>query len=314
MGWFLNRPKSKTRRASRKKAADRTPWDPQRTLQALKIIAGVAAVVGIILLARWGDASLRDYIAEHHPAPVTAEAVTLADPPAWMTDGVRNELKRAVAEHAGSDVLDANALHPAALALADVPWVEHVEQVRRSRDGGLEVVAAYRQPIAVVEGLDGYHLVDIHAVRLPGVYTAEQAGRLSLPRITGTAAAPPRAAGQVWPGDDLAGGLALVALMADEPYAPQVRGIDVSERDRLGRIRLALVTPQGRVIWGLPPGSEGSLEENAQSKLDRLRQLTAQHGSIDLGGQTVLLYGPTLQTLQPATASTSAPPAPTRRW
>jgi len=170
--------------------------------------------------------------------------------------------------------------------------------VQRLEGGRVKVIAAYREPLAVVESEQGYYIVDSQGVRLPGLYGREQVERMSLPRIVGVASDPPRRAGESWPAQDLQAGLSLVQLLAAEPYLYQIEAFDVSERDARGRIRLVLRTRQGAVIWGLPPGQEHAIEPSAPVKLDRLRLLVQKKGSIDAGGRVVEIYGPVIQTHQ----------------
>lgn len=304
MGWFLTRNKRKTTKRGKRKRPSRStspkPWNPQRTLAGLKAVG--AAMLCLALVAGWvyGEKALRVYATLTQSDPVSLDDVDLVDAPAWMSGAVRQELALVVADRVSSNPLDREGLASAATALAHNPWVFEVRQVRRAARGKVEVRATYRQPFAVVEARDGYHLIDGQGVRLPGLYFRDQVDQLEMPLVTGVETAPPAAPGQRWPGEQVEAALSLITLLEGEPYADQVEAYDVSERDRRGRLRMALLTRRGMVRWGLPPGQEHSVEPSARVKLDRLREVVANRGSIDAGGFIVDIYGPSIQTIKPA--------------
>lgn len=303
MGWFLTRKKRKTRRRGRSRqstAADPKPWNPQRTLAGLKALTAIGLTLALVLGWYYGENALRVYAGLTQSDPISLGDVDLADAPPWMSDAVKQELAGVVADHVASNPLDGDGLEAAAAALRHNPWVAHVQQVRRLAHGRVEVRATYRQPFAIIEARDGYHLVDAHGVRLPGLYFRDQVGRLNMPLISGVDTAPPGRPGQVWPGDQLPAALSLIALLENEAFANQIQAYDVSERDSRGRVRIALLTQRGMVRWGLPPGREHSVETDASVKVRRLREVAASRGSIDAGGLIVDIYGPSIQTLQPA--------------
>lgn len=305
MGWFLSKPKSKVK-ASKAKTSPRTaakvatPWDPQRTLAGLKACGLVLLLIAAGYGWRWSEGALRNYVARKHPTPVRAEQVAFVNAPAWISPLLMGELQTQAAAWLSGDPLDGRSLRKTMLSLSHNPWVTRVDRVSRGASGKVEVWASFREPVAIVEGLDGYHLVDAGAVRLPGLYVRSQLSRLGLPVIVGTAGAP-RGEGEVWPGGDLRAGLDLALLMRGEPYANQVREIDVSRRDSLGRMRLVMhTTTGGAVNWGLPPGQERPVEPDAQTKKNWLANVYLQRGAIDAGGKIVDVYGAAVFVRQPA--------------
>ncbi len=254
-GWdgFLNKHNGRRGSANRsQRIAEPQAWDPARTLRGLKWLAAATVLVG----GAWGwhaaERGLDRWVTAQVRAPVGAASVTLVDVPAWMNRTVRQELCQRVRTQTGGGPLDHEGLKRAVDALEVSPWIETVYGVRRTSHGPVHVSARYRQPVAVVEGADGYHLVSDRAVRLPGLYLRHQLEDLDLPVIVGVGAAPGRA-GDVWPGSDLQAGLSLIQWLGDQPYLKQIQCIDVSGRDRQGRPHLVLRTRQGMVRWGLPP-------------------------------------------------------------
>jgi hypothetical protein len=304
MGWFLTKKKGGKSRSAKSRgragsSASPKPWDPQRTLRGLKVLTGIALAAGAVVGWYYGEEALVDYAATMQADPVGLEDVVLVDAPAWMSPEVRNRVATVVAEQVSPDPLDGRSLRLAAEALAQEPWVARVEQVRRLAKGQVAVRAEYRQPVAIVEALDGYHLVDATGVQLPGLYYRDQVDRLGLPLLVNVAAAPPSRPGQQWAGEDLQAGLKLIQTLAGEPYFDQIEAFDVGQRDQRGRIRLALHTRDGMVLWGLPPGEEKTLEPAVATKLSWLRRLDRERGSIDAGGKIVHIYGASIATSEP---------------
>jgi hypothetical protein len=292
MGWFLGSKKKRGKPRRRAGLVEHKPWDPKRTLAGLKALGVFALAVGLVIGWRYSERYLLEYARQRQAAPVTADQVELVDAPAWMNQDIREQVRSVAAAHIDPDPMDGKSLRRAAEALRDDPWVREVIQVARRSGGRVLVSARYRMPVAVIQGRDGYHLVDIQGVCLPGLYTLPQVDRLGLVLVTGVSSAPPANAGEVWPGEDVRAGLALVRLLADEPYVDKIRSFDVGQRDERGRLRLVLHTADGTVRWGLPPGQEHAIEPDAQVKLGWLRQLAQRDGALSTGGQIIDIYGP----------------------
>ena len=306
MSWFLINRKKKTRPASRpaKPLPSQVAWDPRRTLRGFKALGLVAMLVGVAVGWRYAERSLKHYTATTSRAARVAPAgVILAHEPPGMSL-LLGELKETVARQIGADPLRNDGLRRAAEVLARNPWVERVHEVRRRGDGKILVSARIRQPVAVVKGVDGYHMVDAKGVRLPGLYLEHQLESLDRLVIVGVALQPGEA-GEVWPGEDLQAGLALIPWLVDAPYVKQIRAVDVSQRDTRGRVRLILHTDRGMVRWGLAPGVDQAVELDVVGKLRRLEQLHTQKGSIDAGGKIVDIYGPAIFVHQPSLRQTT---------
>jgi hypothetical protein len=301
MGWFLTRKKGSKGKATKARgsSASPRPWDPQRTLLGLKVLLAVTLASSAIAGWYFGERALAEYVTATQSDPVGVDDVILRDPPAWMSPEVQMRVRTVVAEQVSMDPLDGEGLRKATRELSKEPWVAGVERVRRRAGGKVEVTADYRQPMAIVRALDGYHLVDSEGYRLPGLYYRDQVSRLGLPVLVGVAAAPPGEAGRLWQGQDLQAGLRLIQTLAGEPYFSQIQSFDVSARDNRDRIRLALHTTRGTVFWGLPPGEERTVETSSGTKIARLRELNQRFGTIDAGGKIVHIYGASTQTSDP---------------
>lgn len=270
------------------------PWNPARTMQGVKWLLAVAAIVGVAFAWQQGKAALERSIARATPDELSVEHVELADPPPWMTDAGRDRIRAVVAKWAKPDPFESRSLTIAAEALRADPVVKRVEQVRRTPGGGVVVEAAYRTPAAVVETAGGYRLVDDETVVLPWVYERHHVAALAqrgLVVLLGVSTRPPAEAGHVWEGAGLRAGLKLASVIRAEPFASEVKAIDVGHR-RGDAVELYLVTDDGPVRWGLPPGEERTVEPDTELKLKRLRHLAATRGTIALPGRVVEINGP----------------------
>ncbi len=172
--------------------------------------------------------------------------------------------------------------------LAAVGWIERVKFVRRSPDARFEVSCRYRRPSAMVQVGTSFFLVNAAGVNLPGEYAYDPAWRL----IQGTTAPPPHP-GEVWPGEDIQAGLALLGALAGKPYAEQITAVLVGNfggrvDPRRSHIELATDRAGGRIHWGSAPGFE--LEENTsgqklailQENFRRTGRVDAHHAVIDV--------------------------------
>jgi len=287
MGWFLSSAergrkagRAAKRGGGRKKAAEPRPWDPRRTLTALRWSGWVAAAVALAVGWVHLEGALTGYASARHADEVTGPAVVLEDRPGWMSDAVADRLARVVGDRVGADPLDVGALRSAVGALSADPWVRRVVQVSRGADGRVHVAAEYREPVAVVRAGDMYVLVDREAVRLPGLYERHQVPLLGLPEVTGVGATAPRV-GEKWRGDDLAAGLELAGLVRSQAYGGQVEAVDVSGRDGRGRLSLGLLAGRREIVWGLPVGHGVPIEPaDDATKLARLARLAAEPGGL----------------------------------
>ena len=297
MSWLLAH-KGKRKKATRSKAAAGSrPWDPMRTLAAVKVLLLIAALVGAGYGWRYGREALRGYAQRRQAGVIGVRNVVLAEAPGWMNGALRLRLRGLVAAEMYRQPLDGTALSRAVGVLGGSPWVEHVEKVERVWGGRVIVHARYRRPAAVVEYRDGYHLVDVRAVRLPGRYGRGQWHGLGLGLIVG-ARGTPGPVGEPWPGEDLQAGLALLKVLEEQRLLKYVQSVDVGERDKRGRVCLLLWTGAGRdvrrsphIVWGLAPGLEHPYEPPALEKARRLAAVVAQRGVgekiVDISGAAV---------------------------
>jgi hypothetical protein len=213
--------------------------------------------------------------------------------PALRRDAMSNrpdgplQVVNLVAERITGSAMDRSGLKEAQDALLSTGWFDEVRQVRRSGVNEVTVHARWAVPFAVVreEGYD--HLVDMQGRLLPRCYREGTAPRGFL-RIEGAKQARPRTYGTRWPGDDMAGAMALARLVDDRPWRGQVAWIDLSETPQDGCLRMK--TTRGLTVkWGRAPGHEGAAEVPAKQKLAGLDLLHDRYGRIDGGSEEELI-------------------------
>ena len=284
-------------------------WDPTQTVKVLEMLGIVALVSAMGAAWHIGEPYLMRYAQSLSAMKLSKEDVTLTPLPRWISPMLQDQLRDKVASELDT-AMEHNHLDAAARQLAGAPWVKRVMEIRRVSRGRVVVEAAYRQPLAVVRGINGYHLVDDEGVRLPGLYSQMQLDQLALPVLVGTASGPPPV-GSVWPGQDLQAGLSLAGLLMDQPFARQIQAIDVGQRDTRGRVRLALLTRGAVVRWGLPPDRELAIEPDAQTKLSRIARLFDQRAFVEGSDQVVDIYGPAVfvRPMSEADDTTQRPPS-----
>ena len=258
----------------------------------IKAAAVAVCVVWGVLAWNWTKQALLDEAATRPLAPVSGRTVELQDVPDWIDQSVRTRLKTQLAGLLDGPQIDHGPLQRATDKLRLEPWVKRVLQVQRSRSGVL-VRAEYRRPAVFLSHGGVLYQVDEERVQLPGRGRPRESDDLALPIIVGADSGPP-GMGLVWPGEDVKAGLGLASLLASQPYADQIRHIDVSHRDGQGRLKLAMFTDQGRIDWGLPPGHGQPIEPDSQTKLLRLAKIYRECGSIDAAGRIVRVNGPVI--------------------
>jgi hypothetical protein len=311
MGWFLHQSTSgksrkKSSRAQKASVASSfkpKEWDAARTLMGLRILGGFTLVVAIGLLWQWSEGRLRSYVATHEATRVTPQSVQLVDAPAWMSPLLTEQLEQLVAGQIDPDPMDLKSLGWAVHALQNNPWVQQVQRISRGEHGHVMVHAMYREPVAMVQTPHGYQPIDIQMHLLPGLYLENQLPQVGLPVITGVrhSAVQP---GMVWDDLSLSSGLDLVHMVYNQPYANQIKAVDVSQRDDRGRIRLTLLTHDGgQVRWGYAPGKGHPVEVTDAAKLNALAGLQQRCGRIDAGGKVVDIFTQTILVHQPVADS-----------
>ena len=307
MGWFLtSSKKGKPRRATKRGGWQARPWDPERTLRWMAFSCWVL-VAGIVALGwNWSEAKLKQSVGRSHDEKAT---VVLQKVPLWMPASVSTDIFRQLAANLESDPFNNLSLQEASATLQSSPWVRRVLHVGRVPGGNIEVLAEYRQPVAMVASGRELHLIDREGFLLPLKYPLDSGvdRKTHLQVITGVSEKPPRE-GEMWPGPDVRAGLKLAAVVAAQGWSDSVRAVDVSNyggRQRRADPHLVLMTTQGQVRWGRAPGDEQFYEPATDRKLKSIESIIRKTDSrtIDAGGQIVDVFGDSVLIHSPAEAS-----------
>lgn len=245
------------------------PYDiPRRTLIVtganilLLLALGVTAMIGLRKL----DVQVRGLPVVSRDAP----QIKLADLPDWMPRDLREQLTRQASATIDNHLFEKPLVDRLALHMAQSPWVNQVNKVRKQYGNIVTVDCRYREPVALVRDRGGLVLVDREAIRLPAEVMRRSLASMDLLLIQGVSAAAPHT-GALWLGEDLLAGLALADLIKRQRYAEQIAAINVNNfggRDDPVAAHLELLAHDGTHIrWGLPPFRESWREASTAQKL-----------------------------------------------
>ncbi len=254
-----------------------------------KLIRPAAALLAVSgLIAAWalGVPRLEAYASGHLRSGGPAQpngreppfSVRFVSFPAWAHDDLEATLLQRAATLLGRDPLRRDDLVAVRKSLLATGWFAQIAQVRRTREGHVEIDARFAEPVAVVRDEEGRrdYLVDSRGRLLPGSFPADEAAGLVV--VIGVRARRPASAGQPWQGQDLAAALSVVRLLRPRPWADQVSQIQVTHEAQ----ELHLISDRGcTIIWGRPPGVPHAGEVTPARKLQYLDYHHRQYGHID---------------------------------
>lgn len=264
------------------------------------IIRAVLILVGGFGLAGgfvWGFGRLESQV---HANPSYDRPLTLdfdGTLPDWLKADYNAPILARIVRQAGlretDHMLDPTLVERIGRNLADpgFGWIESVYRVAVQPDGRVTVHCRFRKPRACVRYGNFAYLIDEHCIRLPDRYDLADCQRTGMLLISGVRQPPP-AVGKVWPGEDLAAGLSLAALLETRPYWDQISQISVRNYDgrrdsRRPHFELATDNGASRILWGRAPGDENKMEITAAQKLALLDSLHRQFGRIDMNREYV---------------------------
>lgn len=261
----------------------------RNVIRAVLILVGGFGLAGGFV---WGfgrlEAQVHDYAGYDKPLVLDFED-TLPD---WLRADYNKAILDRIVRQAGlrdtDRMLDPTLAQRIGRNLCDPAfgWIEAVDRVSVQPDGRVVVHCRFRKPRACVRHGSFAYLIDENCIRLPDRYDLADCQRTGMLMISGVRQPPPPV-GKVWPGEDLASGLKLAALLETRPYWEQISQISVGNyhgRRDSRRPHFELATDNGlsRILWGRAPGDENGLEILASQKLALLDSLYRQHGRIDM--------------------------------
>ena len=223
---------------------------------------------------------------------ITAERITISPPPRWTPP----DLTQQVFERAG--LAERESLHDPTLseriaaAFHTHPWVDRVVSVRKSFPARVHVELVYREPVAMVRGIDGHYPVDCNGVLLPARdFSDSDVERF--PMIERVASVPTGNLGEPW-GDPAVAGAAELAAILSKPDADggnwwsrlELSAILVPRRvalaEAVDQLEFRIRTSGGsEILWGRGPSSQHPGELTVEQKLQRLADFRRDYGGFD---------------------------------
>ncbi|MCA9036062.1 MAG: hypothetical protein KDA91_13080 [Planctomycetaceae bacterium] len=292
---------SRKPRPSRKKDAEVTPVLPQPSSPSLLrwffrpgTLMLTAAIASVWILAPVIVRQLPklDARPEYRVSP---GQITINPPPRWIPpDLVAQVFERA--EFGDSEsLLDETLSERIAAAFYTHPWIENVRTVRKSFPAHLTVELVYREPVAMVKGVDGYYPIDRNGILLPPAdFSIADIERY--PVIERVASVPMGKLGEPW-GDPVVEGAAQLAAVLNKQEGDQpswwkqleVKSILVPRRvalaDSADSLEYQLETVGGsHILWGRAPNTRHPGELTVEQKLQRLAEFHSDLGFDDEHG------------------------------
>ena len=219
------------------------------------------------------------------------EQVTISPPPRWIPP----DLTRQVFEKAGlaekESLQDPSLSERVAAAFHIHPWIQKVVSVRKSFLARVHVELVYREPVAMVKGIDGHYPIDRYGVLLPAKDFAD-ADVERFPLIERVASVPMGNLGEPW-GDPVVSGAAELAAVLNKKNEGtswwkelDLASILVPRRvalvDSKDELQYELRTAGGsEILWGRGPGSAHPAELTVAQKIERLANFQHDYGGFD---------------------------------
>ena len=222
-----------------------------------------------------------------HPAEVI-----LPPAPAWIPRNLAEQVFNSSGLGTHLSLLDPTVSERVAAAFHSHPWIERVVSVQKRWPSRIVVDAVYRQPVAMVRGIDGFYPIDHSGILLPARDFSDTDVQ-QFPVIEQVTSNPLGRLGEPWgdPAVAAAAKLAEVLLQkADEQrnwwqllnLAAIVVPRNVTLPDSAEELQFELRTKGGsRILWGRSPEARHPGEIDLTRKLQRLRELHSRFGNPD---------------------------------
>jgi hypothetical protein len=243
----------------------------------------VAGLTGGAGYAVWRQ--VREHVLGGGEYQVDPSKIVITPQPPWIHSEIKAEVIRDASFDGPLSILDSELTVRMATAFAAHPWVARVERVSKRYPSGLEIVLAYRKPVAMVEVQDGALPVDVEGVVLPTAdFSPTEAEQY--PRIGEILTTPSGAVGARWGDACVVGAAQIAAALANDWSALKLFRIVPAGRKTGGRggveYAFALYTHAGtRIEWGRAPSTDLPGEVPAVEKIAKLKKYAAEHGSLD---------------------------------
>ncbi|RMF81903.1 MAG: hypothetical protein D6744_06615 [Planctomycetota bacterium] len=307
---------SRKRTRGKPRPATPTPRRPVVVLLTSAIVWRSVLTTSLLVGAAIGLRTLDAYARTR--VDVQPTRIEWVDPPAWLLsdewsyvlddiENGRHVNPPAPLVYPETDIHDPRVCGYVYEMVAESAWVRNVRRVVKHRDGRVQVEAEFREPFAAVERRGMAYLIDRQGVRLPVQWRSEFRPNGRWLYITGVRDELPPL-GEVWPGEALQAGIALVDFIyrnydaGNVPFFEQLRAVDVSEYDEiLERLRIITTNPRSYICWGHRPGKGYGVEASAEEKLATLTGLYREWQGLPDKGPFSVQDAPRVMFVRPET-------------
>lgn len=223
---------------------------------------------------------------------VSVSSVTLNTPPAWIPEHLVEQVFERAGMEGSVSLLDETLSERVAAAFHTHPWIQSVRSVRKSFPARLHVEVVFREPVAMVKGVDGFYPIDRHSILLPpSDFTLEDTQRF--PVIERVSSVPLGRLGQPWGDPAVLGAAELAGALLQSPDGQQswwvrleLQSILVPRRvafaEDLDQLEFQIRTRGGsEIFWGRTPATRHPGELTVAQKLQRLSDYHRDYGGFD---------------------------------
>ncbi len=218
--------------------------------------------------------------------------ITINPPPRW----VPVDLVERVFDRAGFDetlsLLDPSLSEKIALAFHTHPWIERLQQVKKSFPARVHVEVIYREPVAMVEVPGGGYLpIDKHGYLLPEKdFSTADIDRYPLIRDV---ASVPIGRGESWGDPAVIGAAQLASVLTRENEAGQswwktlgfksiVAPRQIAMTNETDDLQYRLITKgKSEILWGRAPTTAHPAELTVDQKLERMAEYHRSYNGFD---------------------------------
>lgn len=223
---------------------------------------------------------------------IGTEQVSISTPPKWIPEDLTQQVFTRAGLEENQSLLDATLSERVAAAFYTHPWVQEVRSVRKSYPARIHVDVVYREPVAMVKGVDGYYPIDRHGILLPA-RDFSAADIENYPVIERVASVPMGKLGESWGDPAVSGAAELAAILHARRDGKSSWWSELELTAVLMPRRVALVedadslefelrTKGGsEILWGRGPNSRHPGELAVAQKLQRLTEYRRDYGGFD---------------------------------
>lgn len=223
---------------------------------------------------------------------IGVEQVIISAPPNWIPPDLAQQVFVRAGLEENQSLLDATLSERVAAAFHTHPWVQEVRSVRKTFPARIHVDVVYREPVAMVKGVDGYYPIDRHSILLPARDFSD-ADIERYPVIERVASVPMGKLGESWGDPAVSGAAELAATLNTKREGRNSWWSELELTAILMPRRVALIedadeleyelrTKGGsEILWGRSPNSRHPGELAVAQKLQRLSEYQRDYGGFD---------------------------------